>query len=99
MGSGNAITANTIFGRSTFMGDFDFNSMVTPDDYAVIDANLGSSPAPGIAWLCGDGDFNGQVTADDYTAVDANLGRRENTPPVVSITSPGGNPVNQELHR
>ena len=53
---------------------------MTPGDYGVLDANLGTTPAPGIAILHGDADFDGSVTPGDYGILDANLGSGSVTP-------------------
>ena len=50
------------------------DGQVSGDDYTVIDANLNTTPAAGLAWLSGDANLDGAVTGDDYTVIDANLG-------------------------
>jgi hypothetical protein len=45
--------------------------MVTVEDYAQIDGNLGKTNA---SWLDGDLNFDGLVTVDDYATVDGALG-------------------------
>jgi hypothetical protein len=73
-GSGNTIAANAIVGKYTYFGDVNFDGQVTGDDYGTIDANLNTTPAPGVAWLYGDANLDGQVTGDDYGTLDATLG-------------------------
>src|SRR5439155_9247108 len=68
-----AISPNAILGKYTYFGDVDLDGQVTPGDYGVLDANLGTTPAPGIAILTGDAAFDGQVTPGDYGILDANL--------------------------
>jgi len=72
--SGQTIAANAIVGKYTYFGDINLDGQVTGDDYAVVDANLNSTPLPGVAWLSGDANLDGIVTGDDYGAIDANLG-------------------------
>ncbi|HEX8522311.1 MAG TPA: GH25 family lysozyme [Tepidisphaeraceae bacterium] len=79
-GSGQTVDATTILGKYTYMGDYDLNGMVTPDDYAAIDSNLGRTVTPGAGWLWGDGNFDNQITPDDYLSIDSNLGRGEGSP-------------------
>jgi hypothetical protein len=74
LGSGNTIDLNSIVGKYTYFGDMDFDGQVTPGDYGILDANLGTTPPPGIAWLSGDADLDGSVTPGDYGILDANLG-------------------------
>ena len=52
----------------------DFDGQVTPGDYGILDANLGTTPNIRIAWLQGDADLDGSVTPGDYGILDANLG-------------------------
>ncbi|HEX8521698.1 MAG TPA: autotransporter-associated beta strand repeat-containing protein [Tepidisphaeraceae bacterium] len=73
-GSGQSLPTSAIVGAYTFMGDSDLNGMVTPDDYAAIDCNLGGTFPLEKSWFHGDFDRNGVVTPDDYIALDANLG-------------------------
>src|SRR5207253_5585291 len=73
IGSGHTIDANSVVGKYTFFGDVDLDGQVTAGDYGVLDANLGSTPPPGIAILSGDADFDGSVTPGDYGILDANL--------------------------
>ena len=42
-------------------------------DYGILDANMGSTPLPGIAWLSGDADLDGSVTPGDFGILDANI--------------------------
>ncbi|HEX8521211.1 MAG TPA: glycosyl hydrolase family 18 protein [Tepidisphaeraceae bacterium] len=80
-GSGNTVAANAICGKFTYIGDADFNGMVTPDDYGAIDSNLGRTNLnAGAAWFAGDWNFDGSVTPDDYMAIDANLGMGQSNP-------------------
>ncbi len=75
VGSGNSAPANAICGKYTYFGDTNLDGTVTGDDYAAIDANLGTTGLdPGIAILYGDTNFDGNITGDDYASVDANLG-------------------------
>src|SRR5262249_61357599 len=73
-GSGHTIDANSVIGKYTYFGDMDLDGQVTSGDYGVLDANLGSTPAPGVAWVSGDADLDGTVTGGDYGILDANLG-------------------------
>jgi hypothetical protein len=61
---------------------------VTGDDYTIIDSNLNTTPAAGIAWLRGDMNIDGSVTGDDYTVIDSNLGLGTSNP--LSASSLGG---------
>src|SRR5205814_822048 len=72
--AGSTIDSTTIVGKYTYFGDVDLDGQVTPGDYGVLDANLGTTPLPGIAILSGDADFDGTVTPGDYGILDANLG-------------------------
>jgi len=89
LGSGNLIDANSAVGKYTYFGDADLDGQVTPGDYGVLDANLGSTPPPGVAWLSGDADLDGSVTPGDYGILDANLGSGAGSPlaPAVSYLS------------
>jgi GH35 family endo-1,4-beta-xylanase len=82
--SGQAIGANAIVGKYTYFGDANIDGQVTGDDYTVIDANLGTSPLAGLAWLRGDMNLDGTITGDDYTVVDAKLGLGVGNPLVSS---------------
>ena len=72
--NGISIGANAVVGKYTYFGDANIDGQVTGDDYTVIDANLSTTPAAGLAWLSGDMNLDGIVTGDDYTVIDANLG-------------------------
>jgi hypothetical protein len=74
LGSGQTVPANSVLGKYTYFGDVDFDGQVTPGDYGILDANLGTTPPLGIAWLSGDADLDGSVTPGDYGILDANLG-------------------------
>src|SRR5207253_3637701 len=80
LGSGNTIDTNSVIGKYTYFGDVDLDGQLTPGDYGVLDANLGSTPPPGIAILSGDADFDGSVTPGDYGILDANLGQGSSDP-------------------
>ena len=82
--NGGSVPANAIVGKYTYFGDMNIDGQVTGDDYTVIDANLGSDPAPGLEWLSGDANVDGIVTGDDYTVIDANLGLGVRNPLVPS---------------
>ncbi len=73
-GSGNSIAAGSIVGKYTYVGDTNMDGQVTAQDYTAIDANLGTSVNPGIAWFYGDTNFDGATTPQDYTGIDASLG-------------------------
>jgi hypothetical protein len=92
LGSGQTIGANSVIGKYTYFGDANFDGQVTADDYGVLDANLGTTPALGIAWLSGDANLDGTVTADDYSVLDANLGSGLGSPlmpaSVVAVPEP-----------
>jgi hypothetical protein len=66
--------AAAIVGKYTYIGDTNMDGQVTPQDYTAVDANLGTSADPGIAWFYGDTNFDGQITPQDYTGVDSSLG-------------------------
>jgi hypothetical protein len=93
-GSGNTIAGNSVVGKYTYFGDANFDGRVTADDYGVLDANLGSTPALGVAWMTGDTNLDGSVTADDYSVLDANLGSGYSSPLVpagtASVPEPAG---------
>jgi len=57
--------------KFTYLGDANLDGMVTPDDYAAIDANIGNNNAQ---WWQGDMNFDSAVNLDDYAVVDANMG-------------------------
>src|SRR5205823_10722074 len=80
LGSGNAIDPNSVIGKYTYFGDMDFDGQVTPGDYGILDANLGTTPPLEIAWLSGDADLDGSVTPGDYGILDANLGAGSGSP-------------------
>jgi hypothetical protein len=86
--SGNTVAPHTILGQLTFLGDFNLDGQVTPQDYTSIDANLGTAAPVGAGWFYGDGNFDGQTTPQDYSTIDSSLGLRESTPPTVSMTAP-----------
>ena len=77
---GQTLSPNAVVGKYTFLGDVNFDGQVTGDDYTIIDSNLNTSPAPGLAWLSGDANFDGIVTGDDYTTIDSNLGLGSSNP-------------------
>src|SRR5207237_9389585 len=80
LGSGNTIDPNSVIGKYTYFGDMDFDGQVTAGDYGILDANLGTTPPIGIAWLSGDADLDGSVTPGDYGILDANLGSGSGSP-------------------
>src|SRR5206468_5906021 len=80
LGSGQTIQANSVIGKYTYFGDMDFDGQVTPGDYGILDANLGTSPPLEVAWLSGDADLDGTVTPGDYGILDANLGSGSGSP-------------------
>src|SRR5207247_2557090 len=53
MGSGMTVPANSVLGKYTYFGDMNFDGQVTADDYGILDANLGTTPFAGLAWLSG----------------------------------------------
>ncbi len=69
-----------MIGKYTYFGDLTFDGQVTGDDYAIVDANLNTTPDPGVAWLSGDANLDGSVTGDDYGVIDANLGLGSGSP-------------------
>ena len=72
--------ATTVIGQYTVFGDMDLDGQVTPGDYGILDASLGSTPPLGVAWISGDADLDGSVTPGDYGILDANLGSSLNPP-------------------
>ncbi len=87
-GSGHLIAPTAIVGKYTYFGDTNLDGQVTGDDYAAIDAMLGTTGInPGIAVLMGDTNFDYQVTGDDYGAVDANLGLGAGNPLAIYTNS------------
>src|SRR5205085_11493625 len=80
LGSGNAISGSAIMGKYTYFGDMDFDGQVTAGDYGILDANLGTTPPVGVAWLRGDADLDGAVAQGDYGILDANLGAGSGAP-------------------
>ncbi len=75
IGSGNTVSPGAVIGRYSYFGDTNLDGQITGDDYAAIDANLGTTGLdPGVAVLYGDSNFDNQITGDDYSAIDANLG-------------------------
>src|SRR5205085_8693266 len=87
LGSGKTIESNSVIGKYTCFGDMDFDGQVTAGDYGILDANLGTTPPLGIAWLSGDADLDGSVTAGDYGILDANLGSGSGSPLSPGIAS------------
>src|SRR5207247_8539963 len=63
IGSGNTVSANSVIGKYTYFGDMNFDGQVTSDDYGILDANLGTTPPLGIAWISGDSNLDGTVTS------------------------------------
>src|SRR5206468_338966 len=49
LGSGQTIPPNSVIGKYTYFGDMDFDGQVTPGDYGILDANLGTTAPIGIA--------------------------------------------------
>src|SRR5207248_11103087 len=92
-GSGNTVAANAIIGKYTYFGDVNIDGQVTGDDYGTIDANLNTTPAPGLAWIQGDANLDGIVTGDDYGTIDATLGNGVGNPLVsagaATVPEPG----------
>ncbi len=78
--AGQSVSANAIIGKYTYLGDTNMDGQVSPVDFTAIDANIGTSVDPRIAWFYGDTNFDGNITAQDYTAVDANLGLGQSNP-------------------
>ncbi len=73
-GSGNSIAAGSIVGKYALLGDTNLDGRVTMHDYTAIDANMGASVDPGIAWFCGDTNSDGNIDSSDYAILDAALG-------------------------
>lgn len=71
---GVTLDATSIVGKYTYQGDTNLDGMVDVNDYTAVFQNLGSTVAPGVAWLKGDTNFDGVVTPLDVTAIDANIG-------------------------
>jgi hypothetical protein len=88
VGSGHSIDANSVIGKYTFFGDIDLDGAVTPGDYGILDANFGTTPPPGIAWLAGDADLDGAVTPGDYGILDANFGASFAAPATAAVPEP-----------
>jgi len=86
--NGEPIGANAVVGKYTYFGDVDFDGQVTGDDYTIIDSNLNTTPATGLAWLSGDANLDGIVTGDDYTTIDSNLGLGVGNPLSASSLTP-----------
>ena len=88
---GQTISATAIVGKYTYFGDLNFDGQVTGDDYGVVDGNLDTTPAPGIAWLSGDANLDGVVTGDDYGTIDSFLGLGAGNPlaPAAVVPEPG----------
>ena len=59
------------FDLATLVGDANRDGVVSVDDYASVQANLGSTGEPGLP---GDANYDGAVSADDYASVQANFG-------------------------
>ena len=59
------------FELATLVGDANHDGVVSMDDYASIQANLGSTGEPGLP---GDANYDGAVSADDYASVQTNFG-------------------------
>jgi hypothetical protein len=78
--SGMTVPANSILGKYTYFGDIDMDGQVTSGDYGLLDANFGSTPLAGLAWLSGDADLDGVVTPGDYGILDANFGAGSGSP-------------------
>ena len=74
------MSPNAIIGKYTYFGDVNIDGQVTGDDYGTIDANLDTTPLPGVAWLQGDANLDGIVTGDDYGTIDATLGSGTGNP-------------------
>jgi hypothetical protein len=72
-------TTHQILGKYTFKGDANLDGKVTGDDYAFVDANLGTSGS-NVQWDQGDFNLDDKVTGDDYAFIDANLGQGTVTP-------------------
>ena len=86
--NGEPISPNAIVGKYTYFGDMNFDGQVTGDDYTIIDSNLNTTPAPGLAWLSGDANLDGVITGDDYTTIDSNLGLGTGNPLSPASLSP-----------
>jgi hypothetical protein len=70
--NGVPVDNSTVLGVHTWFGDANLDGEVTTDDYAAIDAALGTAGT--ARWIDGDFTFEGDVTGIDYAAIDANLG-------------------------
>ncbi len=73
-GSGQTLDANAVVGKYTYFGDTNMDGQVTAQDYTAVDANIGTTVNPGVAWFYGDTNFDGNITAQDYTGIDASFG-------------------------
>ncbi|MDX1961755.1 MAG: hypothetical protein SFX18_01300 [Pirellulales bacterium] len=66
---------NQVILRYTYPGDYNLDGKVDGADYLVVDTNLGSQTAGGMAgYILGDGDFNGVVEPADYLFIDSFIG-------------------------
>jgi hypothetical protein len=73
--SGHAVGSNAILGKYTYVGDTNWDGMVTPQDYTATDSHLGESGVYlGIAWFYGDTNFDGSIDPTDYAGIDGALG-------------------------
>ncbi|HYO10798.1 MAG TPA: GH25 family lysozyme [Tepidisphaeraceae bacterium] len=73
--NGQAIDQTAVLIKYTYAGDADLNGKINGDDYFVIDARVGQSPAAAPAYAAGDFEYNGRIDADDYFVIDRNIGR------------------------
>jgi hypothetical protein len=69
--AGQTVDATAVLVKFTYVGDMNFDGMITGDDYSSIDFNI---LVPG-AWGYWNGDlnFDGVVSGDDYSALDFNI--------------------------
>lgn len=78
---GQSITGIDDAGLAFLLGDANLDGIVSADDYASVQANLGSVGSPG-GGLVGDANHDGIVSADDYASIQANFGAAGGMPPV-----------------
>lgn len=67
---------NQVLLKYTYLGDANLDGQVTPQDYAIVDGNIGR----GHDWGTGDVNEDGVVNPGDYAQIDGNIGAGNGSP-------------------
>jgi hypothetical protein len=76
MWDGQTVDASAVLIKFTWYGDLNFDGVVDPDDYVLMDRSyaVGLPPATAAEWMDGDFNYDGVLTPADYLLMDTAFG-------------------------